>query len=126
MIRVLRPGGTVVVAYPFLQAVRGYPHHYFNATPQGNRSLFEDTCDIVSLEVNPYEAPIHALYWLLANWRNALPSSTASSFEQLTIGELLSKPPEEQLSDAYCRELSLDAQLVIAAGTTLVAVKWAA
>jgi SAM-dependent methyltransferase len=27
--RVLKPGGTVLIDFPFLQAVHGYPHHYF-------------------------------------------------------------------------------------------------
>jgi len=38
--RVTRPGGRIWIDYPFLQAVHGYPHHYFNATPLGNKSLF--------------------------------------------------------------------------------------
>lgn len=40
LVRVLKPGGKLHIDYPFLQPVHGYPHHYFNATPKGNASLF--------------------------------------------------------------------------------------
>jgi SAM-dependent methyltransferase len=123
MCRVLKPGGTIMVNYPFLQAVHGYPHHYFNATPQGNRSLFEAACDITSLRVREYEAPIFSVYWILANWRNSLPSRAAAEFDTLTIGELLARAPHLHLSETYCRELSQEAQMIIGAGSTLVGVK---
>jgi hypothetical protein len=31
---------------PFLQPLHGYPHHYFNMTHMGVRSLFEDQIEI--------------------------------------------------------------------------------
>lgn len=123
MIRVLKPGGTVIVDWPFLQALHGYPHHYFNATPEGNRSLFEADCDIVSLDVRPNQAPIYSLYWFLANWRAGLPPDDLPAFDALTIGGLLSQPPDRHMTAPYCRNLKADAQRIIAAGTTLVGVK---
>lgn len=41
MYRVLRPGGRVFAATPFLQGYHGYPGHYQNFTLQGHRRLFE-------------------------------------------------------------------------------------
>lgn len=40
MYRVLKPGGRVFAATPFLQAYHGYPHHYQNFTLTGHQHLF--------------------------------------------------------------------------------------
>src|SRR5581483_8249906 len=39
--RVLKPGGKLICAVPFLQPEHGYPHHYYNMAPQGLRALFD-------------------------------------------------------------------------------------
>jgi SAM-dependent methyltransferase len=40
--RIVRPGGQILVNVPFLQHLHGYPHHYFNMTPDGIEQLFPD------------------------------------------------------------------------------------
>lgn len=40
MFRVLKPGGRIFAATPFLQAYHGYPHHYQNFTLTGHEYLF--------------------------------------------------------------------------------------
>jgi len=40
MYRVLKPGGYVFAATPFMQAYHGYPHHYQNFTLTGHDHLF--------------------------------------------------------------------------------------
>ncbi|HEY4254506.1 MAG TPA: class I SAM-dependent methyltransferase [Roseomonas sp.] len=122
--RVLKPGGTVMIDYPFLQSVHGFPHHYFNATPQGNRSLFEDACDIVSLSVKNNQTAIHSIYWTLAMWRAGLSPQDAAAFDQVTIGRLLAHPPsQQQLEEPYCTGLPQETQMLIGAGSTLVGIK---
>jgi SAM-dependent methyltransferase len=49
--RVLKSGGIAMIDYAFLQPEHGYPHHDFNATASGYRSLCEQACDISSVEV---------------------------------------------------------------------------
>jgi SAM-dependent methyltransferase len=39
--RVLKPGGRLIAAVPFLQPPHGYPHHYYNMIHQGLRALFD-------------------------------------------------------------------------------------
>ena len=39
LVRVLKPGGRLLVAVPFLQPEHGYPEHYFNMTRSGLPSL---------------------------------------------------------------------------------------
>jgi SAM-dependent methyltransferase len=77
MCRVLKPGGTIMVDWPFLQPVHGYPHHYFNATPRGNASLFEAFCDITSVEIQWHHHPVIAVQWILTAWRNGLDRGSA-------------------------------------------------
>ena len=40
MMRVLKPGGEIMCAVPFLSPVHGYPDHYYNMTANGLRNLF--------------------------------------------------------------------------------------
>lgn len=121
--RVLKPGGEVLIDYPFLQPVHGYPHHYFNATPKGNQSLFETFCDIESVVVKPYQSPIFSLCWFLNEWNNGLPENNRAEFQDLTIRDILKKHPGQHLDQFYCDNLSKDAQSIIAAGSFLTARK---
>jgi SAM-dependent methyltransferase len=40
MVRVVRPGGLVIVQVPFLESIHSWPHDYFRFTPNGLRELF--------------------------------------------------------------------------------------
>jgi len=121
--RVLKPGGTVMIDYPFLQPVHGYPHHYFNATPRGNQSLFEHECEIRSLEIGWHQHPMVGMQWALTVFRDGLPDLDARQFEDLQIKDLLGRPLDALLDEAYCRNLDPEMQKVIASGSMLVAVK---
>lgn len=123
MCRVLKPGGTLLVDFPFLQPVHAYPHHYFNATPLGAASLFEDACEIGKIEINWTHHPIVALSWMLADWREGLPVSERDRFDTLTIGELLRSPVADLMMQSYCANLHPDMQRAIPAGSLLVAKK---
>jgi SAM-dependent methyltransferase len=123
MCRVLKPGGTIMVDWPFLQPVHGYPHHYFNATPTGNKSLFEAYCDVTSLEVEWHHHPAIAAQWILTVWRNGLPVEVARKFEAMRIGELIGDAIETQLEQDYCVRLNLDLKKVIASGSMVTGVK---
>jgi SAM-dependent methyltransferase len=121
--RVLKPGGTVMIDYPFLQPVHGYPHHYFNATPMGNRSLFERECDIQLLEIGGHQHPMIGLQWALTVFQRGLPDAEARQFEALSIRDVVDGPLDQLLQEPYCRNLHPEMQKVIATGSTLVAVK---
>ena len=123
IIRVAKPGGIIRIDWPFLQPVHGYPYHFFNATPKGNISQFNDQCDIVSCDVRPWQHPIFTLTWFLQEWRRGLPSDEQEAFDQITLRDLLASLPEQQLNRPYCSQLGPDAQQIIAAGTTLIARK---
>lgn len=123
ILRVLKPGGTVRIDWPFLQPVHGYPHHYYNATPTGTVSMFADACDIISADVRPWQHPIFSLHWMAAEWAGGLAGEAREAFGRMTIDELLQGNRELFLHEPFCRELTQDAQKIIAAGTTLLARK---
>ena len=117
--RVLKPGGKIIIDWPFLQAVHGYPHHYYNATQEGNRRMFPDLIHIESVRVPAHQTPIFSLWWLLQNWVNGLLPLDAEQFRGITVGELLGRPPEAHLVEPYCSHLSPEMTAIIPAGTTL-------
>ncbi len=119
--RVLKPSGEVLIDYPFLQGVHGFPHHYFNATPLGCVSLFEADCDIVSSRIEGNNHPVEALAWMLREWRVGLPPEASAAFGRMTVDELLATPPGAQRDRDHCRLLSEHALHAIPAGSTMIA-----
>ncbi len=66
MFRVLRPGGYVFAATPFLQAYHGYPDHFQNFTLAGHAALFARSgFDVI--DSGPYVGPAFMLVDLASN-----------------------------------------------------------
>ena len=120
--RVLKPGGELYACVPFLQPLHGYPHHYFNATPQGIRALFEDHLDVSEVDVIYSTHPIWSLTWILSSWRSGLPESRRKEFEAMKVRDLLGDPLS-CLPKPFCAELSKEKQLELASATVLKARK---
>lgn len=119
--RVLKPGGELFCSIPFLQPLHGYPHHYFNASSQGIRRLFEDELDVKSVTVFPSTHPIHALFMILSSWERGLDAGAARRFRKMTVEDLLQNP-YDQLRAPHC-QLSIEKQLELACATVLTAIK---
>ncbi|UZE51921.1 class I SAM-dependent methyltransferase [Rhodopseudomonas sp. P2A-2r] len=124
IIRVLKPGGDLYCCIPFLQPLHGYPHHYFNATPQGIRSLFEEALGSIEVSVPLSTHPIWSLSWILRTWRNNLPLVARMSFDRMKVSDLLANPTN-YLNKPFCTGLSQAAQLEIASATVLTGIKTA-
>lgn len=85
MLRVLRPGGLVFAATPFLQSFHGYPSHHRNFTLMGHRGLFE-RAGFEILDSGPCVGPTFALVDLASNWaRELLPGRWLSRGAWLLI-----------------------------------------
>lgn len=104
LVRIMRPGGRIFAAVPFLQPYHGYPNHYYNMTSAGLRNLFRDL-DVERLEVPVAGLPIFTLTWLLQAWRRGLSPELASAFDRLTVAEL-SKDPMTLIDEPFVRALS--------------------
>ncbi|QEL15954.1 methyltransferase domain-containing protein [Limnoglobus roseus] len=122
IMRVLVPGGRLYCVVPFLQPLHGYPHHYFNMSHEGLRSLFEDGMEIKRQEVPPSGQPIWTLTWLLRRWAAQLPESARRELLSHKVGDLLADP-REYLDRSFVRDLPLEAQMELASTTALFAEK---
>lgn len=120
--RVLKPGGRLFCAMPFLQPVHGYPHHYFNATPQGLKRLFEDELQAQEPVVTPAFHPVWALSWILQSWARGLDAPTREKFEKMTVADLM-RDPWPHMQEPFIARLSAEAQRELACGSVLRATK---
>lgn len=120
--RVLKPGGTLYAAVPFLQHYHGYPHHYYNMTAQGLANLFADTLKIQEQKVLASGHPIWTLSWFLQIYCAGLPPEERARFEQMRVADFL-PGPESLLQADFVTRLSEAANFQIASTTMLVARK---
>ncbi|MGO6699270.1 class I SAM-dependent methyltransferase [Rhizobium ruizarguesonis] len=122
IIRVLKPGGDLYCAVPFLQPLHGYPHHYYNMSHQGLRSLFDHSMTITEQDVPKAGWPIWTLTWFLQRWHAQLPEKVRASFRHKTIGDLL-QPADRYLNEEWVKALPKAAQFELASITTILATK---
>src|SRR5258705_919932 len=122
IIRVLKPGGRLYCSVPFLQPLHAFPHHYFNMTHQGLRSLFERGLVIERQEVIDSMKPIWTLEWLVRAWAEALSPTARKRFLSQRLEEFV-RPPIEHLHEDYVRELSPEKNFELACATVLFAKK---
>lgn len=122
IIRVLKPGGKLICAVPFLQPLHAYPHHYYNMTFMGACALFERSLIIDDLPIIEACLPINSLAWIVQSWAEGLSGDTLEAFLNLSIRDLL-RPPSELAGNDWVRQLSREKNLELANGTILLAHK---
>lgn len=120
--RVLKQGGKLYCAVPFLQPYHGYPHHYFNATHQGIRRLFEDYLDIDEVFVPPSNHPVVALSWMIRSWAAGLNERDRRQFLSTKLVKFLDQP-SKTIDQNYCRNLPPDKITELACANFLTATK---
>ena len=120
--RVLKPGGKLLCCVPFLQPVHGYPHHYYNMTPQGLRALFERKLDIQDQKVVDSILPIWSLTWIVQSWAEELRGLSREQFLSTTLKDLLA-PPAALLDRSWVQSLSERKNFELASATLLFAQK---
>lgn len=120
--RVLKPGGRLYAAVPFLQPYHGYPSHYFNMTHQGLERLFSDDFDIEESTVPRYGLPISTLTWFLRSYLAGLPDDARRHLEEMRVKDLTGRAMS-YWSEDFVRELSPDATRELACVNAIVATK---
>jgi SAM-dependent methyltransferase len=116
--RVLKPGGRIFAAVPFLQPYHAYPDHFYNMTAGGLRNLFADL-EVERLEVPLSGGPVFALTWILQAWRKALSPETAAAFDKMRVADL-AVDPLLLIDEPFVRELSEETNVQLAALNLLV------
>lgn len=122
IIRVLKPGGELICCVPFLQPLHGYPHHYYNMTPQGLENLFDQSLAVDSVEVYESVLPIWSLTWILRSWSEGLTERTRKEFLNLKVSDLI-EPAQNYIDRAFVKELSGEKNLELASACVLFAHK---
>ena len=120
--RVLKPGGTLYAAVPFLQPFHGYPNHYYNMTSSGLKNLFAGSLQIIECGVPPAGWPIWSLSWFLNSYIGGLPQEVAVRFKELKVADLLGNPMT-YLDRDYVKNLSLKVNEELACFNYLLARK---
>ncbi|MDD2859921.1 MAG: methyltransferase domain-containing protein [Acidiphilium sp.] len=114
LLRVVKPGGELLVDVPFLQPVHGFPHHYYNMSAQGLANLFAGHSEVLSCTVPPHGHPIFGVQWLLRDYLAGLPAAVAPGFGAMTVDELVALDVPAFLGDARAHGLDQEGQSPIA------------
>lgn len=122
IIRVLKPGGMLYAAVPFLQPFHGYPDHYYNMTSSGLKNLFAGKVKIIEYGVPHAGLPIWSLSWFLNSYTRGLPETVADEFKNMKISDLLNDP-KEYLDKDFVQQLSLQANEELASVNFITAKK---
>lgn len=116
--RVLKPGGELICAVPFLQPYHGYPHHYYNMTHQGLANLFAPYLTVDRIDVYQSVLPIWSLTWIVKSWADGLRGQTKDDFLNMRLCDLLAPPPE-YLAAPFVTELPHSKNLELASACVL-------
>lgn len=125
LVRVLKPGGVLFAAVPFLQPLHGYPHHYYNMTMAGVRRLFPGL-DILDQYVPLSLHPMQSLKWMLLHYARGLPDASRHRFARMTVHEILHSPELRELETRpypIVHDLKPEQRMELAGGTCLLARK---
>jgi SAM-dependent methyltransferase len=89
LIRVLKPGDTILADAPFVAPFHGYPDHYFNPTMNGLRVLLRGIEEIEVREGSHHDPSIALLSILSAYVRLVRDPDARQRLLQLRVGDLL-------------------------------------
>lgn len=122
LIRVLKPGGTVLAQVPFLQPEHGYPNHFYNMTRAGLAELLNGLV-IDEHSVPLWGRPIFALHWILRQYSARLSPTASRRFRSMTVDDLLAKEAHVFLAEDIVTELSEEGNWILACMTQVIARK---
>jgi SAM-dependent methyltransferase len=122
--RMLKRGGKVWIDWPFLQPVHGYPSHYFNATREGLRSIFEDQgFKIAQVDTLSHQGADHTITWLLGSLMRQLSPQARKKLGGMCVADLLSTRPGDSFWADIMAGLDEKGRMSLACGNVLTATK---
>jgi len=122
--RVLKPGGVLFCAVPFIQPLHAYPHHYYNMTAQGLANLFP-TLDIREQFVPLTLHPLKAVQWVVYQYARGLAQPQRKAFVNMRVQDLIDLPlmPQPHPDMPFVKALHPDKIQELASGNCIVAYK---
>ncbi len=130
ILRILKPGGRLLMRTAFLQPQHEAPYHFYNCTEFGLRHWLRDF-EVKDIRVSANFNPIYALSWLCSElengFRSGVSQESADEFSRLTLGESLQywRNPEIRETVTWQKffQLPLSVQHQCAAGWQALAEK---
>jgi len=123
MHRMLKPGGSIFVEWPFLQPLHGYPSHFFNATREGLRSVFSEGFEVSMCTTLPSHGPDWTIDWVLGEFSRRLPEEKRQRLLAMTVGDLLTHRAQSPFWQDLLQGLPDDVLSEFACGNSLIARK---
>lgn len=125
LMRVLKPGGTLLAITPMIVPEHGFPHHYFNPTREGLLALFATGTATSRVFVPHVGHAINGLHTVLRLYADSLPPSShaRARFLELSVAEILATPIEGWLDQDVAQELSDEGRMRLAANFGVEIVK---
>lgn len=121
MHRMLKPGGWVMIDWPFLQPVHGYPSHFFNATREGLTSIFQDKgFEVVDTFTGDHQTAAFTVRWILQMLLYRLPEAERKRVAKMKIHEIVSLDPQGPEWTYIIKALPAAAQSELACGNFLI------
>lgn len=108
LMRVLKPHGRFLAVIPYIVPVHGAPFHFFNPTPDGLRSLFENCSSDIKISVPRVSHPLLALKDLIETFYGFLDEPALQTFKDKTIGQFTETSREEILDSDLVRAFRED------------------
>ncbi len=122
--RIVKPGGRIFIDWPFLQPVHGYPSHYYNATPEGLRSLFERDFSISSLQTGPHQGPDFTVHWILNGLLHAIGNRDfRDEVRNMSVAALADEMPQGAFWKRVLKAVGPLAAAEYSCGNTLIGIR---
>jgi SAM-dependent methyltransferase len=122
--RVVKPGGKLFIDWPFLQPTHGYPSHYYNATRNGLRALFESNFDVELLTTYAHQGPNYTVQWILSWLLNEIGDpELRARFANKSIGEIAVERPQSEFWRELLKSMNDEGIEKLSCGNFLIATR---
>ncbi len=111
LMRVLKPGGRFLAVIPYIAPVHGAPFHFFNPTPQGLLTLFENFSTEAEVSVPRSAHPLAALKELLNAYSGFFEERAWKLLANEKIGDFAARTTDDILKSSFAAGFRQDGMM---------------